>query len=309
MGILRIDLVDGNPGWVDLARLDEAILALRPGVPVTFLVHGYRYEPGHRHHDPHRHIFSAEPGGAGRSLSWVRHLGFRGPDAPPGLAIAVGWKARGTIWAAHRACDGAARGLAALIARVAQVSPGRRVTAIAHSLGARVILSALPRLPAHALHRAVLMSAAALRGETLAALDTPAGRACEFVNVTSRENDLFDLCMEVFVAAGLRASIGLGIGRGVPNWVDVQLDDPAVLRALDRLGFPVDAGARRVCHWSTFRRPGVFALYRALLCDPVPLPFAVLTHSLPDRQWARWTRLVAGPAFDALLPRGGDQPS
>jgi hypothetical protein len=309
MGILRIDLVGGTPGAVDLTRLDEAVSALPAGVPVTFLVHGFRYEPGHPHHDPHRHIFSAEPGGAGRSLSWVRHLGFRGPDAPPGLAVAVGWNARGTIWAAHDACAVAARGLAQLIARVAAVSPGRRVTAIAHSLGARVILQSLPRLPSNALHRAVLMSAAAFRGETLAALDTPAGRSCEFVNVTSRENDLFDLCMEVFVAAGLRASIGLGIGRAVPNWVDVQLDDPAVLRALDRLGFPVDAGARRVCHWSTFRRPGVFALYRALLCDPVPLPFARLAQSLPDRQWARWTRLLALPGVEALLPRGGNQPS
>jgi hypothetical protein len=129
------------------------------------------------------------------------------------------------------------------------------------------------------------------------------------VNVTSRENDLFDLCMEVVVAAGLRASIGLGIGRAVPNWVDVQLDDPRVLRALDGLGFAVHPRARRICHWSTFRRPGVFALYRALLCDPAPLPFAVLAARLPARQRARWTRLLALPGVDLLLPRGGDQPS
>ncbi|MFN0116399.1 MAG: hypothetical protein ACKVPY_17140 [Paracoccaceae bacterium] len=293
MGILRIDILGEGPGAADLARLDEAVLALPPGAPVTFLVHGYRYEPGHAAHDPHRHIFSSEPGGAGRSLSWVRHLGFRGAEGQGGLAVALGWRARGTIWQAHRATAGASAALAGLLGRVALVSPGRRCGAMGHSLGARVILGALPLAAPGSLSRAVLLSAAAFRGETLAAVDTLAGRVCEFVNVTSRENDLFDFIMEVLVAGGARASIGLGIGRTVANWVDVQLDDPRVLDALEGMGFPVHPPAGRVCHWSSFRRPGVFALYRALLTDPEPLPFARLAARLPERQWARWSRLLA----------------
>lgn len=303
MSILRLDLIDSEPSRIDLVRLDEAVLDLPDGLPVTFLVHGFRYEPGHRSNDPHRHIYSADAGGLGRSLSWVRHLGFRGSEASTGLIVAMGWNARGSIWSAYRASEFAGCALARLVERIAVVSPGRRVTAIAHSLGARVVLQSLLSLRTSTINRAVLMSAAAFRNETLAAVSSPAGRRCEFVNVTSRENDLFDLCMELLVGAGLRPSIGLGIGSNVANWIDVQLDDERVLQSLRELGFHVEPEPRRICHWSTFRRPGIFKLYRSLLCERDPLPLEVLAARLPRGQSARWSRLLA-PLQKPIMVKG-----
>ncbi len=305
MGILRIDVAGAVPAERDLDRIDRAARALPPGAPVTFLVHGFRYLPGHPFHDPHAHIFSQEPGGGGRSLSWVRHLGHRGTNPPPGLVVAFGWNGRGTIWAAHARARPAGHALGRLIQTVRSASPGRRINAIGHSLGARVILSALPALGPGDLERAVLLSAAVFRDEARAGMESPAGRATEVINVTSRENDLFDFCMEAVVGGGLRASVGHGLGQSVRNWVDVQLDKPSVQRGLAALGFPVHDRSRRICHWSTFRRPGVFALYRALLTDPVPLPFSLLADCLPEGQSARWSRLLAPPSrIMALPPRG-----
>jgi hypothetical protein len=36
-------------------------------------------------------------------------------------------------------------------------------------------------------------------------------------------------------------------------------------QALARLGFPLRPASARICHWQPYLRPGVFALYRALL--------------------------------------------
>jgi hypothetical protein len=216
--------------------------------------------------------------------------------------IALGWQARGTIWAAHRASDGAATGLAAIVARIRSQRADLRIGAIGHSLGARVILRALPRLVPGALDRAVLLSAAAFRDETARCLAAPAGAKVEIVNVTSRENDLFDLLTECLLPGGLSGSIGGGLGVPAANWIDLQIDHPQVIRGLARIGFPVGAPVRRICHWSAYRRAGVFALYRALLTGPARLPLARLAAVLPDRQSPRWSRILSWPAPALPLP-------
>ncbi len=299
--LLRIDIDGTDPRTGHLALLDIALGRLAPGADVTLMLHGFRYAPGNPHHDPHDHILGPL-GGPGRSLSWPRHMGFRDPAATAGLGIALGWQARGTIWAAHRASGLAAEGLARIVARVRALRPDLRIGAMGHSLGARVILAALPRLAAGALGRAVLLSAAAFRAESVAALDSPAGRTVEIVNVTSRENDLFDTLTELLLPGGFTWSVGNGLGAAQANWVDVQLDHPQVMRALARIGFPVAPPARRICHWSAYRRPGVFALYRALLTDPARLPLAALADVLPERQSRRWSRLLAPPRPRLPLP-------
>ena len=47
--------------------------------------------------------------------------------------------------------------------------------------------------------------------------------------------------------------------------LDLVIDDPDTEQALARLGFPLWPASVRVCHWQPYLRPGLFALYRALL--------------------------------------------
>ena len=54
-----------------------------------------------------------------------------------------------------------------------------------------------------------------------------------------------------------------------------MIDDPATEQALARLGYPLRPASVRVCHWQPYLRPGLFALYRALLArrlGPAPTP-------------------------------------
>ena len=67
----------------------------------------------------------------------------------------------------------------AVLARIARIvaaqRPGLRVNVIAHSLGARVALSALPRLRAGAISRLILLSGAEYRGRASAGAGQPGG--------------------------------------------------------------------------------------------------------------------------------------
>ena len=222
-------------------------------------------------------------------MSWPRHLGFTGRAPSQGLCIGFGWEAAGTIWTAYGEAARAAR-------------PGQQVDVVAHSLGARVTLAALPHLPGGALRRAVLMAPAEMSRIARAALDTPAGRAAAFLSITSRENDLFDFLLEGLVAPhrfGDRA-LGQGPGQGRCNWLDLQIDHAGTLAALGRLGHRIAPPARRVCHWSPYLRPGMFPLYRRFLRGEIAPE--TLRTALPAAHSPRWSRLLAPPRAPRPLP-------
>lgn len=290
MPILRVNLTrhgiriagrrEGDPAGVSI--LEHHLASLPPGAPVIAMIHGYKFSPSMAAHTPHRHILSARPSSRDRrAVSWPRHLGFGRGDAAEGLCIAVGWEARGTIWQAYREAYRAGVALADLITRVRAIRPGP-VNAICHSLGARVVLSALAHLEPGDLGRAVLLSGAEFADRAAKALDTPAGRAAEVVNVASRENDVFDALLWLFLRPwpGSCAALGRGLPGGHPNWLDVRIDDADVRRGLATLGLRLPPPARRVCHWSGYLRPGMFALHRALLRSPGHMPLPVLRGAL-----------------------------
>ena len=292
-------LAGGGPVAAALAR---HLAQLPDGAPVVVLIHGYSFSPRVARHDPHRHILSLAPdAGCWKAVSWPRHLGF-GRRADRGLAIAFGWEARGTLWRAGAEALRAGRALARLVAEVRRLRPGAPVDIVAHSLGARVALSALPRLNPGDVGRIVLMAGAEFSCRAATAIDSPAGRAAEVLNVTSRENDLFDLCVEVVLGAGRGRTLGHGLARPRPNWLDLQIDDAASLAALRRLGFRIAPPAVAVCHWSSYLRPGLFTFYRALLHDRARLPMGMLAAQLPGVQAPRWSRLLATPGVPLPLP-------
>lgn len=286
MTVIRV-----NAGHAPPARLWRLAAELPPGAPVVVMVHGYRYSPSHPRHDPHRHILSLDPApGAARVASWPRGLGFAPDSDRAGLAVALGWEARGALGSAYRRAGETGEVLARLAGDLAQAA-GRPVALIGHSLGGRVCLSALAGAEAGSLSRLVLLNAAAFRDEATEALSRPAATRAEILNITSRENDLFDFGLEQVLALGRRRALGLGLGGAARNWLDIQIDDAAVLDALEGLGFPTERRAARLSHWSSYLRGGLFDLYRRALCQPRELPLALLRAHLPQDHQPRWTRL------------------
>lgn len=269
--------------------------ALAADAPVIVMVHGYRFSPHHPGHDPHRHILALDPEDTGGPvLSWPRSLGFHGASDDEGLAVGFGWDARGTLPGAYRRAELAGRSLARLIDRLAGAS-GRPVALIGHSLGARVMLQALHHLPPGTVGRMALLAAAEFRCAAAAALNSPAGAGVEVLNITSRENDLFDFGLELFVSGLRRQALGFGLEQPRANWIDIQIDDRDTLAMLSSLGFPMDGRPRRLSHWTPYLRAGVFEFYRTALCQPWALSLNLLRRQLPAQIEPRWSRLLASP--------------
>lgn len=295
MALLRINAIGDRPCCNGGAgALAAALAALPEGAPLVVLIHGYRFPPSVPGQSPHEHILALEPDpGCRKALSWPRGLGFDGADPAEGLCIAFGWEARGTLWRAYAEAARAGRALAEAMAMIDALRPGSRIDILAHSLGARVALQALPHLSRPLLARAVLLAAAEFRRPAARALANPAARAAEFVNVTSRENALFDFLIERLLPLRPDRALGRGLAgtAGRANWLDIGLDDRDTLAALAALGLDIPPPALRICHWSLYLRPGIFALYRALLRDRLAL--AALRDQLPDAAGPPRSRLLA----------------
>lgn len=301
--------VSVDPAERGAASVIAAALGALPGTaPVVVLVHGRGYAPGIDGIDPHRLIFAPRSTrNSRRQISWPRRLGFALPGAN-GLAaerelcIGFGWNARGNIWRATRQADRAAAKLARLVQMIRRAAPGRPVDLIGHSLGARVILGAVPLLARGELGRVFLLAGADFAHRAYRALATPAGQDAEFFNMTSRENDLFDLMFE-------RSQSPLGgnrvIGRGLSaahNWLDIQIDHDQTLARLARIGFAMPSPRLRICHWSVYLRPGIFRLYRALLHERQRMTLPALRAQLAAPPEPRWSRLFSPIHAWAPLP-------
>lgn len=282
---------------LDRDRLARKLDQLPDSAPVVAMIHGWRYAPGFANDCPHGSILSLDPpAGDRRAVSWPRHLGL---DGKAGLGIALAWHAKCDPWRAHLRAGWTGEALAEIARTVHELS-GRPLQVIAHSMGARVALAALKDVKPGQISRMILLAAAETRGRTLAALATPAGRAVEVINVTTRENDIFDACFEWGVHFGLRTSIGQGLGRARSRWHDLWIDQPATLAGLAALGHPLADPPRRICHWSPYLRPGTIALYRALIDG------SLSARDLPAARPARrWSRLVFGPAPQVAGPGPG----
>lgn len=288
MPLLRINATDTglqhHPGSGP-DPLVHPTCAAAPG-PAIIMVHGYKYAPGHPTHCPHRKIFG------NCTTDWPRALGFDGAAADEGLGIAFGWYARGPLWQVHRRAAAMGQCLASLIKTLRDAAPDRPVHVIAHSMGSEIALSALASLRPGAVERMVLLTGASFASHARTMLTTPAGLATEVFNITSRENDLFDLAFEHLVPAPRVHDAALGCGIDLPHVTNLQLDCAATLSAMAQLGLPVAAPQRRVCHWSSYKRPGAMDLYARLLRDPESLTQTELQQHLPDAMAPRWSRLM-----------------
>lgn len=270
--------------------------------PVIVMTHGCKYLPGHPAHCPHGKILALHP----RDLplahtGWPRQLGFGTGHAGEGLGVAFGWAARGSLHRAQQRAGEAGRALAVILREIHRRMPGRPVHVVAHSMGLELAMEALHRVPAGAVDRIIGLSGACYHARVAAALQTPAGRAAEFINVTSRENDAFDWLFEWLIAPPRAGDRAIGHGIEMPNAVTLQMDCPATLDHLDRIGAPIAGPQRRICHWSSYTRPGILRFYNDLLRRPEQFALAALRRGLP-RPAPRWSRLIAAPRVSLPLP-------
>lgn len=308
MSILAVNAQGALPVADDPVALSDALTALPPEAPVMILLHGYGYSPSRTKVSPHRFIFSQSP--EPRTHSWPRRLGFgHGAGGAQGLCIAFGWEAMGTLWRAYSEAGRAGVALAALIRQIRARHQGP-LHLVGHSFGARVALAALPELQAGDVNRIILLAGAEFVMVAEAALGSPAGQTAEVLNVTSRENDLFDFALEHLFSPFAFGPRMLGIGLDLPQVVTLQIDHADHRHSLQGLGFPTDPRNRAICHWSAYTRPGLFPFYRAFLCKPAQLPLTVLRATLCHRVNPRWSALRGSglrSLYSILRPKAQSQ--
>lgn len=289
----------GAAGLTGLGALPRALDAVAPGGAVTLMTHGFRFDPDTPDRDPHTHILSMVPRPCWKAVSWPRHLHLHRRDDH--LGIAFGWPALGGLPAvAARAFDAGAA-MARLMQEIARRRPDLRINVIAHSLGARVALTALAAVAPGTVHRMILMSGAEYLTTARAALAHGRGdlgahtgvAGTRVLNVASGENTVFDGLFRLCVAAPDRDDRTLGSGlRAAGGWTDFRVDDPVQRRIVRGMGVRLPAPATRMCHWSTYLRPGLFSVYRRVL-DPeragfLPQLDAALSQAEAGGDAARW---------------------
>ncbi len=252
--------------------LDNALRRLPEGRPVTVLIHGFRFSPFGPAQNPHTHILSLTPRrDCWKAVSWPRHLHLDRQGA--GLGVGFGWPATGSLPRVAARAHEAGACLARMIRTIHGRRPDVPVQVMAHSLGARVAMTALRDLPEGAMRRMILMSGAEYRSAARTALAAPGAARCEVLNVTSDENAPFDLMFRLAVPAGHLTDRPLSAGLSdLARWTDLPIDTAHARAALARFGHRISPPATRICHWSGYLRPGLFAVYRRTL-DPAETGF------------------------------------
>ena len=248
--------------------------------PVTLLTHGFRYCPFTPDADPHTRLFSTDRRKSSwKSVSWAHYLRL----SKEGLGIGFGWPALGRLDQAATRAFAAGRAMAGLITEINAARPDLRVRVVVHSLGARVALEAMQHAPTGSVETLLLLSGAEYRPAAERAMASQAGQAARVINVTSGENLAFDTLFRVLAPGRsvLSPMLSSGLGRAHPRWMDLRIDNPAHLAGLRALGYRPADPTHRVCHWSSFIRPGLFPIYRDLLGESGAAAFSRVASALP----------------------------
>ncbi len=242
---------------------------------------------------------------------WPAALGFSAGGVADGLCLGFGWDAHAPHGAsyAREACNGfaavynraaqAGARLAELCRWIAERRPDLKIDLFAHSLGARVALSAMGTPGVAPTLGRVLLLGAAEDAETARGM-LPAcawARGPQIFHMAARHNDAFDALFEA-AAPRIRGRRPQALGReGLrdrrADWIDLQLDSPAFAAFANARGIPLAVRAPRVCHWGFYLRPGAMDLHRAILRDREAWSIPTLrAEGVPEGLAPRWSRLA-----------------
>ena len=283
-------------------------LSIRPddAPPVVVMVHGFMFDPAAAASDasPFELVYG-RPGVAGgpgtvadARLSWLPLVGEcdESGGEPAEVAVAFAWDSTGSIARCNRAGWSGTYQFATLdLAPLAAASlataldalgaAGAAVRVLAHSLGTRTFSQAVGLLKAAG--RPARLERAVLLGGAEFCVDAAANfAACGFdvVNLASGLDQALALGGEAACAPyrwnGSQAARVIG-RQGVgpaPRWLDLRLDDPALVawgaqgRAPSQTPYAIDARAENdahptgeLGHWSYYTNPGNRAFVRHLL--------------------------------------------
>lgn len=303
-------------------RLSLAVAGVPRDAPIVVLVHGYKFNALETARDPHATLFSHTPAAAHWKIrSWPEGLGFASDTGETGLCVGLAWPAsaphlpnllrhgRTGFAQVYRRAELIGRRLADLIALLQSLAPGQPIDVLAHSLGARIALTALPHL-ATAPGRLILLGAAEFDARALCALRAaPARCPPQIYNVTARANDVYDALFETFAPrqSWRERAIGLGLDAQLPNWLDMQIDRHDVTAWINSRGIALTPPNARLCHWSFYTRGGAFAVYEAILRQRAEWSIARLRDvACFAIQEPRWSRLL--PQLRRGRPRRGAGP-
>lgn len=293
MSILRINSGPLHPQPADgadlVTALHGALVTLPPKAPIVILLHGLRFSPFDSAQDPHAHIYALEPPAeCWKARSWPAALGF-GKGRRVGLCIPFGWDAAAWLGTGYRRAGKAGAQLGRLLDLIHELAgEGHPIHMFAHSLGARVALRALCCTNAP-VDRVILQNPAEFLAPAKRALATPAGQRAQILHISAVENLGFDALFQLAAPRRRRGDIALGLrAPKTANWRRVPISDPVQLAHLRQLDLGIAPRRHALCHWSTYTRPGIFTLYKALLTDPKPLPVSALSPERPAPRASRF---------------------
>ena len=82
----------------------------------------------------------------------------------------------------------------------------------------------------------------------------------------------------------------------------LPLDCLTTLEHLQQMGHDIGLPEHRICHWSSYMRPGALRFYKRLIRKVERNPLAQLQQIQPDRPAQRWSWLLNLGSLPAPMP-------
>jgi len=242
---------------------------------LVIMVHGFRYDPMSKGEDnPHDSVFQM----------WRKDLiqdnssfGFGWWSCPGGKRL---WKSyweaiKSGRWNTYRYAWDLAEEAGIKLAEIIKQSSGP-VIILCHSLGTRVVLSAIEHDAKLPINRVVLMNGAELCKNAIWTANRR--KYIRFFNLVVKEDDTLKKFGALFAPGDLYAvTIGqAGLGtKAPPNWTDIDMDSVKTKTWTENRGWPNVEGNNPngyFDHWWTSKHPGNWPLIRLLLFNGDILP-------------------------------------
>ena len=243
----------------------------RGNVPIV-LIHGFGYDPWATSDNNPHYLYQSGLGKISTFGRWRRDLVPQSSIGFGWYSVPLGWRGvwgsiRNGRWNRYRYAWDLAWEAAESLAVMLQHLDGP-VDILCHSLGSRVVLSALTQDSTLPIRNVVFMNGAEFAKP--ARVEAMANSHIRFINLVVKADEvLAKLDTNFAPVSGEGPPIGLeGLGGDAPkNWTDIVLDDPEVQTWGVSKGWHLqgDNPKKYADHWFTYKHKGNHGLIRAAL--------------------------------------------